>query len=476
MNLLVAEFRLLENLRLQLELDELLNPLALQQNLRALLVDSDAKSILLREKEGVRFWRKVETKILKQRTKPSRLIGRKRVSVRIHLSERERPTFNANRPTPKRLPGEPSESDILQIDRLFAKNFGVGRLALNVYAISVNSTSDTASFRHVLLSWYRKQGRDLPWRRTSDPYAVLVSEFMLQQTQVATVIPYYKEWMQRFPDFATLASASEHDVLCAWQGLGYYARARNLHATAQTIIGKHKGRFPRLSAAIRSLPGVGRYTANAILTFAFNQSVPIVEANTARLLARLFNLRIPIHTGRGREALWRRASELLPNQGAGKYNSAFMDLGALVCAKRPNCAVCPVRNFCAAETPSELPIRKAPPPIRLRTENHGFSVRRGRVLLEQSQDRWRGMWMLPRLATVPPKGRPLHVSEFPFTNHRITLTVFPQRAVGRCAKSFQRWFPVDGLDSIPLPSPHRRALEMLFSASSQRLCDLATQS
>ena len=109
------------------------------------------------------------------------------------------------------------------------------------------------------------------------------------------------------------------------------------------------------------------------------------------------------HTGRGRETLWRRASELLPNQGAGKYNSAFMDLGALVCAKRPNCVVCPVRNFCAAETPSELPIRKAPPPIRLRTENHGFSVRRGRVLLEQSQDRWRGMWMLPRLATVPPK-------------------------------------------------------------------------
>jgi A/G-specific adenine glycosylase len=343
---------------------------------------------------------------------------------------------------------------------------------LDVHPISVNPASDAASFRHALLSWNRKQGRDLPWRRTRDPYAVLVSEFMLQQTQVATVIPYYKEWMRRFPDFAALAAASEHEVLHGWQGLGYYARARNLRATAQTVIEKHGGRFPRSLAAIRDLPGVGRYTANAVVTFAFNQSVPIVEVNIARLLARLFNLQIPIDTSHGRETLWQRASELVPNRDAGVYNSAFMDLGALVCGSRPNCVVCPVRNFCGAKKPSELPIRKARPSIRLRTEHHGFSVRRGRVLLEQSQDRWRGMWMLPRLATAPTKRKPLHISEFPFTNHRITLTVFPQKAAGRSAKSFQRWFPIDGLDSIPLPSPHRRALEMLISASHK---DFATR-
>ena len=326
----------------------------------------------------------------------------------------------------------------------------------------MNSFPSAATFRRSLRSWYRKNGRDLPWRRTRDPYAVLVSEFMLQQTQVATVIPFFDKWMRRFPDFAALAAASEHEVLHAWQGLGYYARARNLRATAQTIMEKHGGRFPDSLEAIRDLPGVGRYTANAVATFAFNRSVPIVEANIARLLARLFDIQIPIDTNPGREALWQRASDLLPSRDAGIHNSALMDLGALVCGTRPDCVICPVRNFCRAKNPSSLPIKRARPNIMLRTEHHSFSVRRGRVLLEQSQDRWRGMWMLPRLTTAPAKRKPLHVSEFPFTNHRITLTVFPQAATWRSAKSFQRWFPIDGLHSIPLPSPHRRALEAII--------------
>jgi A/G-specific adenine glycosylase len=319
------------------------------------------------------------------------------------------------------------------------------------------------------LRWFARHGRELPWRRTRDPYAILVSEFMLQQTQVATVIPYYEEWMRRFPNFAALAAASEHEVLHAWQGLGYYARARNLRATAQAIMEKHGGRFPKSLDAIRALPGVGRYTANAVATFALNQPVPIVEANIARLLARLFNLQIPVDTSQGREALWQRADELLPRRGARLYNSALMDLGALVCGTRPHCVVCPVRNLCRAENPSTLPRKKARPSIRLRTEHHGFSVRRGRVLLEQSQDRWRGMWMLPRLAKAPANHQPLHISEFPFTNHRITLAVFPQQAAGGGHKSFHRWFPIDGLAAIPLPSPHRRALETLLSIASPRL-------
>jgi A/G-specific adenine glycosylase len=286
---------------------------------------------------------------------------------------------------------------------------------------------------------------------------------MLQQTQVATVIRYYDDWMRRFPNFAALAAAPEHEVLRAWQGLGYYARARNLRATAQTVIEEYGDGFPKLLAAIRDLPGVGRYTANAVVTFAFNQSVPVVETNIARLLARLFNLQIPIDTSRGRETLWQRASELLPNRGAGTYNSALMDLGALVCGSRPHCAVCPVRNFCSAERPLSLPIKRAPPLIKLRTENHGLSVRQRCVLLEQSQDRWRGMWILPRLATVPAKRKPLHILQFPFTNHRITLTVFSQEAAGHSPKPFQHWFPIDELESIPLPSPHRRALDELLS-------------
>ena len=157
----------------------------------------------------------------------------------------------------------------------------------------------SAKFRRRLLSWYRRHGRDLPWRRTRDPYAILVSEFMLQQTQVATVIPYYHKWLRRFPDFASLARASENEVLRAWQGLGYYARARNLHATAKTVMDRHGGNFPRGIEQMRQLSGIGKYTAHAVASFAFNQSVPIVEANTGRVLARLFNLRESIDSDLG---------------------------------------------------------------------------------------------------------------------------------------------------------------------------------
>jgi A/G-specific adenine glycosylase len=329
------------------------------------------------------------------------------------------------------------------------------------FPISAHLVSDRLPFRRALLAWYRKHGRDLPWRHTTDPYAVLVSEFMLQQTQVATVIPYYNNWMRRFPDFAALARASEHEVLRAWQGLGYYARARNLRATAQAIMERHGGRFPRSLDAMRDLAGVGRYTANAVATFAFDQSVPIVEANIARLLARLLDLQFPIDTGSGREALWNTATALVPDRGASVHNSALMDLGALICGSRPNCPVCPVKNFCRAVEPAILPLKKARPAIKLRIEHHSFAVRRGRVLLEQSQDRWRGMWMLPRLTNALPS-EPLHVSEFPFTNHRITLTVFSDPLTARGPKAFQRWFPLNAIDSVPLPSPHRRALEALI--------------
>ena len=219
-------------------------------------------------------------------------------------------------------------------------------------SINANPVAHPASFRRRLLAWYRKHGRDLPWRRTTDPYAILVSELMLQQTQVATVIPYYQMWLRRFPDFSSLAVASEQEVLHAWQGLGYYTRARNLRAAAQTIMNKHGGRFPRSLSAIHDLPGVGRYTANAVATFAFNRTVPIVEANIARLLARLVDLQIPVDSTPGRDALWRCATELLPSRSAGLYNSALMDLGALVCSSRPN----------VFSAPSEISARPGIPP------------------------------------------------------------------------------------------------------------------
>jgi A/G-specific adenine glycosylase len=176
----------------------------------------------------------------------------------------------------------------------------------------VTPPENLAVFRHSLVRWYRRNGRDLPWRRTRDPYAILVSEFMLQQTQVATVIPYYDKWLCRFPDFASLARASENEVLRAWQGLGYYARARNLHATAKTVMNRHDGKFPRRVEQMRQLSGIGKYTAHAVASFAFDEPVPIVEANTGRVLARLFDLRESIDSNRGRRLLWQHAASVLP--------------------------------------------------------------------------------------------------------------------------------------------------------------------
>ena len=338
----------------------------------------------------------------------------------------------------------------------------VRRWALDVFFINAIAIT---SFRRSLLNWYRHNARDLPWRRTTDPYAILVSEFMLQQTQVATVIPYYEKWLRRFPDFATLAAASENDVLHAWQGLGYYARARNLRATAIAVMEKHAGVFPTDLVSIQELPGIGRYTVNAIATFAYDQSVPIVEANIARVLSRLGDLQTPIDTSAGREQLWSAASQLLPRRNAGQHNSALMELGALVCGVRPKCEICPAKVFCRATEPGILPRKKARPRLELRTEHHGFALRRRRVLLEQSEDRWRGMWILPRLTSRPATSQLVHRLEFPFTHHRITLAVYAHESAAKEKNQRQRWFPVSELRLIPVPSPHRRAINEILALS-----------
>ena len=206
----------------------------------------------------------------------------------------------------------------------------VERRSLDVRSHNVRSPQELTKFRRSLLRWYRQHERDLPWRRTRDPYQILVSEIMLQQTQVVTVIPYYYKWLSRFPDFASLARASEDEVLRGWQGLGYYTRARNLQGTAKTIVDRHGGKFPRAVDQMQQLPGIGKYTAHAVASFAFDQSVPIVEANTSRVLARLFNLRRSIDSEQGRRILWQHAASLLPKSAAADFNSALLDLGALI--------------------------------------------------------------------------------------------------------------------------------------------------
>jgi A/G-specific adenine glycosylase len=333
--------------------------------------------------------------------------------------------------------------------------------------ICVNPSSSVAfrktPFRRALIRWYRKNGRHLPWRDTCDPYAILVSEFMLQQTQVATVLPYYYEWLHRFPDFSALARAPESSVLHAWQGLGYYARARNLRAAAKLVIDQYRGRFPRDLGKIREFPGIGKYTSHAIATFAFDQSVPIVEANTARVLTRLFNLQMPIDRTAGRDALWKRAATLVSKRVPRIYNSALTDLGALICLpRRPKCGICPVKKFCRAKNPESLPIKKARSPTRQLIEIHAFIVKQRRILLQQAHHRWRGMWILPCLQRRPANQRPVYKSIFPFTNHRIALNIYARRPC-KIDKHFDRWIKIESLDSIPIPSPHRRAIAGLLS-------------
>jgi A/G-specific adenine glycosylase len=320
------------------------------------------------------------------------------------------------------------------------------------------------TFRRSLIGWFHRHGRELPWRHSSDPYRILVSEFMLQQTQVATVIPYYNQWLRRFPNFATLARASETDVLRAWQGLGYYARARNLHATAKAVVDGYGRRFPRSIDQMQQLPGIGKYTAHAVATFAFDQPVPIVEANTARVLSRLFDRRVAIDCAAGHTKLWEDAAALVPKSNARIYNSALTDLGALVCLPRkPKCNICPVKKFCRAKDPLALPIKKPMLRMRRTIEKHAFIFHGGRILLEQSCHRWRGLWILPPLRTRTTNQRAIYTSEFPFTHHQINLVVY-RRPKPNQSSSEQRWFA--SIDDIAMPSPHRRAAQSLLDGQN----------
>ncbi len=208
--------------------------------------------------------------------------------------------------------------------------------------------ANALSFKRRLLRWFREHGRDLPWRRTRDPYRVLVSEFMLQQTQVARVREYYPRFLDRFPSLRALARARPIEVRTAWQGLGYYRRARHLHRLARTVVAEHDAEVPRDPALLRRLPGVGSYTAGAVASFAYERRVPAVDTNVQRVLGRVFRLAAPADAA-ARRRLWRLAADLLParRRAAWEFNQALMDLGARVCtARRPRCPACPVRTAC----------------------------------------------------------------------------------------------------------------------------------
>jgi A/G-specific adenine glycosylase len=318
-------------------------------------------------------------------------------------------------------------------------------------------------FRRRVTEWFARNARDLPWRRTEDPYAILVSEMMCQQTQVGTVLPYFERWMRRFPDCASLAAATEHEVMGMWQGLGYYSRARNLHRAAKAVV--EAGAFPRALEEIRALPGVGRYTAGAIAAFAYDQAAPLVDANVARVLARVFAVLAPVHGGAGLARVWDHAERLQPARHGRAFNAGLMEIGALICTARgPKCGACPVAEFCAARAmgaQEELPAKKTRPKLVRLAEPCALITRGDEVLLElQSGRRWNGLWKLPALAPIP--GRPPElVIEYPFTHHKVTLSVYRVRAP-RGVKAGCAWHSIRDIEDVPLAAAHRRALNTLL--------------
>ncbi|HBL44051.1 A/G-specific adenine glycosylase [Gimesia sp.] len=267
-------------------------------------------------------------------------------------------------------------------------------------------------FRRQLQSWYASHQRDLPWRRERDPYAVWISEIMLQQTVVAAVIPYFKRFMARFPDVQTLAAADESEVLQHWEGLGYYSRARNIHKTAKLIAGELQGNFPRDVESLQKLPGIGRYTAGAICSFAYDVRAPIVEANTLRLYSRLIGLEEDPRSKSGQNQLWEFAELILPRKSPGDFNQALMDLGSLVCTpQNPGCEACPVSSGCEAflrQKQHLIPVPKGRPEITSLTDVSIAVFSGNQVMIRQRLpgERWAGLWDFPRLTLEEMNGSP----------------------------------------------------------------------
>ncbi|WP_367870260.1 A/G-specific adenine glycosylase [Luteolibacter sp. Populi] len=322
---------------------------------------------------------------------------------------------------------------------------------------------DKEGFRGALRTWFRQHGRDYPWRRTSDPYAVLVSEVMLQQTQIATVLGrgFYSRFLERFPDIVTLAAAEDEPLLKAWEGLGYYRRARMLRESARAVLLHHGGEFPRNLDALLALPGIGRYTAGALFSFAFDLPAPLVDGNVARVLTRLFDRADPIDSGPMLKWLWETAAGLLDHEHPRAFNSALMELGQTYCRPGlPDCLSCPVATYCQAREPAALPVKAKRQTISEVDEHAVFLLHRGKILLsQQGKGRREGMWRLPlreAAASLPV----LHRRKYGITRYRVTLHVHdcPAKHPAAAALPGEEWIDLDSLEEIVIPPADRAAI------------------
>ncbi len=347
------------------------------------------------------------------------------------------------------------------------------------------------NFSTAVLRWFDSSGRkDLPWQVSCDPYSIWVSEIMLQQTQVATVIPYYRRFMERFPDIATLASAHIDEVLHLWTGLGYYARGRNLHRAAVEIVVQHGGHFPQSFADVCTLPGIGRSTAGAILAFAYGQRHPILDGNVKRVLARYHGVSGQAGTRTVEQHLWALAAAHLPEIRIGNYTQAIMDLGATVCRRRrPDCKSCPVADSCVARAQGNAETYPVRGQRRVLPVKEVWMIllrdRRGLVLLEQRPPSgiWGGLWGLPECNTGLDAGSwcrreyglDVAVDEsWPTLRHRFThfqldITPIPARVLGENPQAMENsrtvWYNVHEPDARGLATPVKRLLQQLRTLS-----------
>ncbi len=364
------------------------------------------------------------------------------------------------------------------------------------------------SLRTHLLNWFDHHRRDLPWRRTlddtttgpRDPYRVWVSEVMLQQTTVAAAVPYFERFVAALPDVCALACADEQRVLKLWEGLGYYRRARHLHAAARQLVEEHSGELPDDPVAWETLPGVGRYILGAVLSQAFDRRLPIVEANSLRVLSRLFGYRGDPREGEGKAWVWRAAEAVLPAKRCGDFNQSLMELGALVCVPNaPDCSQCPLAGICEAERiglQHAIPPKKKAPAITAVNEV-GIVIREGHKILlcrrPDSARRWQNMWEMPHAPRTAGEeltetahrvakeltgfevkaGEELLTIKHRVTRYAITLTCVEAEHIGGAflpgAYAEAKWVAVADLAEYPVSSPQRKLMTALAKTQQRRL-------
>ncbi len=346
--------------------------------------------------------------------------------------------------------------------------------------------------RTKLLRWFERNGRDLPWRKTGDPYAIWVSEIMLQQTQVITVIPYYQKFLKAFPTVHHLARTSLSNVLKVWEGLGYYSRARNLHRASQIVLDRFRGAIPNNLKDLLSLPGIGRSTAGAILSFAFHKDAPILDGNAKRVISRLFAVSDNPARGKTDDFLWRISESLVPEGLSNPFNQALMDLGSALCTvKEPDCANCPLRDTCKARAsgrPESYPPKKITKTIP-RVESISAVIKRdGKVLLRQRplSGLLGGLWEFPNW-TIKEKQRSrlslrlrnyvkkdlkttAEVKELigtfrqTFSHFKLTLHAYHCQSMNGKGKG--KWVPLRNLHLFPMSRIHRHIALQLSNVSS----------